>query len=185
MLTLKGGVNCPIGDSSLGRSGWAHYLEWLRPAPLRTFSNDLHHRLSRRTFVAAGECAFPVVQGAARREPSAPPSLSPESPDSGSSDMAHVSSSRSPPSWPRSMLSPFHVHVVEKSMLPAMHYARMLCVCVVHAVGKAVRVARVTESQAERAAQARVRAARHIDLPLLLARAAEQGATAAGGDSMI
>ena len=121
---------------------------------------------------------------AARREPSAPPSLSPESPDSGSSDMAHVSSSRSPPSWPRSM-SPFPVHVVEKSMLPAMHYARMLCVCVVHAVGKAVRVARVTESQAERAAQARVRAARHTDLPLLLARAAEQGATAAGGDSMI
>ena len=37
------------------------------------------------------------------------------------------------------------------------------------------------------AARARVRAARHIDLPLLLARAAEQGAIAARrrGDAMI
>ena len=50
---------------------------------------------------------------------------------------------------------------------------------------KAAPVARVAELKAERAAQARVRAARHTDPPLLLARAAEQGATAAGGDSMI
>ena len=61
----------------------------------------------------------------------------------------------------------------------------MLCVCVAHVVEKAAREARVAESQAERAAQARVRAARHTDLPLLLATEAEQGAIAAGGDAMV
>ena len=61
----------------------------------------------------------------------------------------------------------------------------MLCVCVAHVVEKAVRDARVAESQAERVAQARVRAARHTDLPFLLAGAAEQGAIAARGDAMV
>ncbi len=65
-----------------------------------------------------------------------------------------------------------------------MHFAGVLCVCVAHVVVKAVRDARVAEGQAERAAQARVRAARHTDLPLPLARAAEQGAIAAGGDAI-
>ena len=60
----------------------------------------------------------------------------------------------------------------------------MLCVCVAHVVVKAARDARVAEGQAERAAQARVRAARHTDLPLLLARVAELGAIAAGGDAI-
>ena len=60
----------------------------------------------------------------------------------------------------------------------------MLCVCVAHVVVKAARDARVAEGQAERAAQARVRAARHTDLPMLLARAAELGAIAAGGDAI-
>ena len=45
--------------------------------------------------------------------------------------------------------------------------------------------ARVAESQAERVAQARVRAARLTDLPFLLAGAAEQGAIAARGDAMV
>ena len=61
----------------------------------------------------------------------------------------------------------------------------MLCVCVAHVVEKAVRDARVAESQAERVAQARVRAARLTDLPFLLARSAEQGVTAARGDAMV
>ena len=61
----------------------------------------------------------------------------------------------------------------------------MLCVCVAHVVEKAVRDARVAESQAERVAQARVRAARLTDLPFLLAGAAEQGAIAARGDAMV
>ena len=61
----------------------------------------------------------------------------------------------------------------------------MLCVCVAHVVVKAARGARVAEGQAERAVQARVRAARHTDLPLLLAREAELvGAIAAGGDAI-
>ena len=60
----------------------------------------------------------------------------------------------------------------------------MLCVCVAHVVVKGARDARVAEGQAERAAQARVRAARHTDLPLLLARVAELGAIAAGGDAI-
>ena len=61
----------------------------------------------------------------------------------------------------------------------------MLCACVAHVVEKAVRDARVAESQAERVAQARVRAARLTDLPFLLAGAAEQGAIAARGDAMV
>ena len=61
----------------------------------------------------------------------------------------------------------------------------MLCVCVAHVVVKAACGARVAEGQAERAVQARVRAARHTDLPLLLAREAELvGAIAAGGDAI-
>ena len=70
--------------------------------------------------------------------------------------------------------------VVEKIMLP--HCILQECfACVAHVVEKAVRDARVAESQAERVAQARVRAARHTDLPFLLAGAAEQGAIAARG----
>ena len=65
-----------------------------------------------------------------------------------------------------------------------MHYARMLCFCVAHVVGK-VRVARVTECKAERAAQARVRAARHTDLPFTLAGAVEERVTATGGDAIL
>ena len=60
----------------------------------------------------------------------------------------------------------------------------MLCVCVAHVVVKAARDARVAEGQAERAAEARVRAALHTDLLLLLARVAEHGAIATGGDAM-
>ena len=59
-----------------------------------------------------------------------------------------------------------------------------LCLCC-NVVEKAVRDARVAESQAERVAQARVRAARLTDLPFLLAGAAEQGAIAARGDAMV
>ena len=66
-----------------------------------------------------------------------------------------------------------------------MHFARVLCVCIAHVVEKAVRDARVAESQAERVAQARVRAARLTDLPFLRAGAAEQGAIAARGDAMV
>ena len=60
----------------------------------------------------------------------------------------------------------------------------MLCVCVAHVVVKAARDARVAEGQAERAAEARVRAALHTDLLLLLARVAEHGAIATGGDAI-
>ena len=49
---------------------------------------------------------------------------------------------------------------------------------------KAAPVARVAECKAEYAARARVRAARHTDLPLLLARVAELGTIAAGGDAI-
>ena len=59
----------------------------------------------------------------------------------------------------------------------------MLCVCVAHVVVKAAREARVAEGQAERAAEARLRAALHTDLLLLLARVAEHGAIATGGDA--
>ena len=60
----------------------------------------------------------------------------------------------------------------------------MLCVCVAHVVVKAARDARVAEGQAERAAEARVRAALQTDLLLLLARVAEHGAIATGGDAI-
>ena len=64
-----------------------------------------------------------------------------------------------------------------------MHYARMLCVCVAHVV-EGFRLRDVVARQAEHVAQARVCAARHIDLSLLLASAAEHGTIAAGGDAI-
>ena len=76
--------------------------------------------------------------------------------------------------------------VVEKFMLPQciVQECFVFVLCMLLGRQFASRASRRVR-HAERAAQARVRAARHIDLPLLLARAAEQGATAAGGDSMI
>ena len=66
-----------------------------------------------------------------------------------------------------------------------MHYARMLCVCVAHVVeglgSGCATLWRARQSMWRR----RACAARHIDLSLLLASAAEHGIIAAGGDAMI
>ena len=74
--------------------------------------------------------------------------------------------------------------VVEKNHAAALQFAKLFWSCATHVVGKAAPVARDAERKAEHTARARMRAARHTDLPLPLAGAAEQGATAAGGDAM-